>query len=121
MPVAVAAVASVRVPGAIVGAADGVGLRRQQRVDEAAHQLPQQIRAGLSQLVIQEASRVDTGIDGHRGGLHSRVLWKVHSKDHPVTVTYIGATRSPAARTPLCRTQLPQRGRPMSPDAELRS
>jgi hypothetical protein len=21
--------------------------------------------------------------------LHSRVLWKVHSKDHPVAVTYI--------------------------------
>ena len=29
-----------------------------------------------------------------------------HSKDHPMTVTHTGATRSPGTRTPLCRTQL---------------
>src|SRR5215217_3159790 len=66
MAVAVAPVEAVRVTGAVLGAADAVGLRRQQRVDERAEQLPHQIRAGLGQLLVQEHGGVDTGVRGHR-------------------------------------------------------
>jgi len=37
--------------------------------------------------------------------LHSRVLWKVHSKDSPVAVAYVSDTLT-GIRTPLSRTQL---------------
>jgi hypothetical protein len=38
--------------------------------------------------------------------LHSRVLWKVHSKDHPVAVTVYDSDTLNGSRTPPCRTQL---------------
>ena len=47
-------------------AAHRVGVRRQQRVDEALQQLTQQIRAGLGQVLVQELGGVDTGASGHR-------------------------------------------------------
>src|SRR5215213_3484130 len=38
--------------------------------------------------------------------LRSRVLWKVHSKDHPVTVTYISSDTVTGCSYTHCRTQL---------------
>ena len=40
----------------------------QQRVDERAEHLAQQIGRGLRQVLLKEAGRVDTGNDGHRRG-----------------------------------------------------
>ena len=89
VPVAVATVGPLRAGGAVLGATDRVGLRGHQRVDEGLQQLLQQIRARLGQLPLKQMCRIDTGGDGHRGRSFPRVLWKVHSKDHPVAVTYL--------------------------------
>lgn len=48
-----------------------VGLRRQQRNDERLTPLPQQVRARLGQLPVQELLGVDKGLRGHRGALLS--------------------------------------------------
>jgi len=37
------------------------------------------------------------------------VLWKVHSKDHPVAVTHLRSDTLTGSRTPLWRTSLPTR------------
>lgn len=60
-PVPVTPFDPLLVAGAELRPAHAVGLRGQQRVNERAQQLPHQIRAGLRQLVTQEAGRVDTG------------------------------------------------------------
>lgn len=54
VPVAVAPVAPGLAAGAVLGAADRVGLSAEQRVDEGLQQLAQQIRAGLSQLFFEQ-------------------------------------------------------------------
>jgi hypothetical protein len=64
--VAVAAIRPIGVAGAVGGTAHTVGVRGQQGVDEPAHQLTQQVRAGLRQVLVQELGRVDTGTSGHR-------------------------------------------------------
>ena len=46
---------------AVGGAADRVGLGRDQRVDEGRQQLAQQIRGRLGELFLEQAGRVDTG------------------------------------------------------------
>src|SRR4051812_24556639 len=68
-PVAVAPVDPLQAAGAVLGTADGVGLRGQHGLDEGAEELAQQIRAGLGELFLEQAGGVDTGPDGHRGVL----------------------------------------------------
>ncbi|SNR99771.1 hypothetical protein SAMN06272737_1612 [Blastococcus mobilis] len=65
-PVAVAAVRAGLAALAIAGAADCIGLGRHERVDERGEHLPQQIGAGLGQLLVEEGGGVDTARCGHR-------------------------------------------------------
>ena len=58
--VAVALVDPARAGLAVLGTADRVGLGAHERVDERGQHLPQQIRTGLGQLLVQEVGRVDT-------------------------------------------------------------
>jgi hypothetical protein len=69
VPVAVAPVGPLGRDGAVSSAADRIGLRGQQCVDERAEQLTQQIRGRLGQVLLEQPGRVDTGGDGHRGVL----------------------------------------------------
>src|SRR3954453_18656557 len=55
-PVAVAAIRAGLAALTSGGTADGVGLGGHERVDERRKHLPQQIRTGLSQLLVQEGS-----------------------------------------------------------------
>ena len=60
----------------------------------------------LSQVLVQEAGRVQTGSSGHRGSF-SRVDLVGLSKNHAVTAYTSTTTPSPGpARTPLCGTPL---------------
>jgi hypothetical protein len=83
----------------------GIALSGHEADDEGGQQLTQQVRACLGELVLEHAGSIDTGGDGHQGIL-SRMLWKFHSKDHPVAVAYSGTDTLTGSRTPLCRTQL---------------
>ncbi len=96
MPVPVAAVGPLRVPGAVPGAAHAVGLSRQQGVDERRQQLPHQVRAGLSQLLVQEDVRVDTEGRGHRSVL-LRVGCERSLEGSRGDRTYVSRTRSPGS------------------------
>ena len=60
VPVAVADVHPVRARHAVRGAADRVGLRGHERVDERGQHRAQQIRRRGRELVVQKAGRVDT-------------------------------------------------------------
>src|SRR4051794_22457116 len=64
--VAVAGVDPLGRAGAVLGAADRVGLGGHEGVDEGPEHLPQQIRAGLGQLLVQKVGRIDTARSGHR-------------------------------------------------------
>jgi hypothetical protein len=72
VPVPVATVDPLRCHSDVLGATDRVGLSREQRVDERAEELTQQIRARPGELFLEQAGRVDTGVDGHH-----RVLLRV--------------------------------------------
>src|SRR5690606_111462 len=65
-PVAVALRHPVGAGLAPFGAADGVCVRGQQRVDHRLQQLPHQIRRRLSEGFTEQASRVDNVRSGHR-------------------------------------------------------
>ena len=105
VPVAVAAVDPLRGAGAVLGAADRVGLSRHQRVDERGEQLAQQIRARLGELFLEQAGRVDTGGDGHR-----RVLLRVGCRrsleGSPGGRRCFYSDTLTGSRTPLCWTSL---------------
>ena len=66
VPVAVALRHPVGAGLAPFGAADGVCVRGQQRVDHRLQQLPHQIRRRLSEGFTEQASRVDNVRSGHR-------------------------------------------------------
>ena len=84
-------------------------VRRHQRVDERGQQLPQQIRAGLGQLLVQEAGRVDTARCGHRVDLLRTV--EGLQEDHAVAaLTHLRHAHHRAGLTPPWRTPLVWRG-----------
>jgi hypothetical protein len=51
---------------AVTGAADRVGFGAHQRLGKGLHHRAQQIRAGLSELLLRPARHIDTGSCGHR-------------------------------------------------------
>jgi hypothetical protein len=54
--------------------------------------------------------------------LHSRVLWKVHSKDHPVAVTYINNdTATDCSHTTLLDSTVGTNRCPKNPDDFIES
>ena len=93
MAVAVAGVDPLAAAFAVAGPAHCVGLRAEERVDE--HVSRSRSRSGLAC-----ASCSSSNCAGSMLGpavivlLHSRVLWKVHSKDSPGGRAYVGGTRS---------------------------
>src|SRR5262249_22015972 len=76
---------------AVLGATNGIGLGTHQRLHERSDHLPEQIRAGLTQLLSQPAGQVDTGDSGHRM-LLAREPWSDLGKDHAVAVSHQTAT-----------------------------
>jgi hypothetical protein len=91
---------------AVRGAADRIRLRTHQRADERGQHLPQQIRRGRGQLLVQESGRVNTGIRGHRD-VSFRSTVEGLPKDHAMTASHASTPRpSRARRTPLCWTPL---------------
>ncbi len=76
----------------------GVGVGGEQGVDERGEHLAQQVRRRLGEVLMQELGEVDTGRCGHRVRSSSKVLWKVHSKDHAVPAPVYDDTGSPSYR-----------------------
>src|SRR3954449_3781038 len=103
-PVAVAAVRAGLAALTPVGTADGVGLGGHKRVDECRKHLPQQIRTGLSQLLVQEGSGLDTAGCGHR--VEFLKYCEESPEDHAVAASTFRARYSPGRRTPPWRTPL---------------
>ena len=77
---------------AVVGATDRIRLRAHQRLDEPLQHRAQQIRAGLREVLVQPAGRVDTWLSGHRGVSSSRVPSTDLVEDHAVAVSRHDAT-----------------------------
>ena len=92
MPVTVTDIGPLGASSPVLGAADSIGLRGHQRVDEGGQHLPQQIRTGLGQLLGQEVGRVDTARCGHRvcllrtvEGLQDHAMAALHDYATPNT------------------------------------
>ena len=88
MAVAVAALSPARIPGAVLGAAHRVSLRRQQGVHKAGHQLPQQVRAAWASSSCKKQAGSILGSDGHRVAPFESAVEDSLERS-PVTVTYI--------------------------------
>jgi very-short-patch-repair endonuclease len=104
-PVPIAPIHPIRAAGAVGGAADRVGLRRHEGADEHREQFAQQVRACLGQLLLDQACRVDTCRDGHRGAL-LRVGCQRSLEGSPDDRHSSQSDTLTGIRTPLCRTQL---------------
>jgi hypothetical protein len=76
---------------AVAGATDRVRVGRHQRLGEGLDHLPQQVRAGLGQLLGHPAGQVDTRCCGHRV-LLVEDLWKDFQQDHAVAASGHDAT-----------------------------
>jgi hypothetical protein len=111
-PIAVAAVGPALAALAVAGAADRVGLGAHEGVDEGLQHLPQQVRAGLGQLLVQEAGRVDTAGSGHRVELLKDCGRS--PEDHAVAAFMSGPHPGWGRRTPPWWTPL-RCGRPGCP------
>src|SRR5205807_1571621 len=87
--VAVAGVGAFRAAGAVVGAAELVGVGGHDRVGEGLDHVAEQVGTRRGELVVQPAGGVDTVRCGHR--VVSFVDLAI-SKDHAVAVLYGEAT-----------------------------
>ena len=109
VPVAIAGIHPLRRGHAVLGPAHRVSIGRQQRIDHRGQQVTHQIRRRVRKSLAQQLARVDDVWCGHRDGSLSRVLWKVHSKDHAMAASSSGRHAGDDHNdrvTPLSGTQL---------------
>lgn len=78
VPVPVSPVDAFVGHGPVAGTTHGVG--GQERVDEGGEHVPEEIGTCLGEVLFEEACRVDTGCDGHRGVSFSRGIFDGSSR-----------------------------------------
>src|SRR6188472_1429758 len=109
MAIAIAGVGPFGATLPITRAANGVGFRAHQRVDERRQQFPQHVGVRAGESLGQHSRPVDIVGSGHRVDSFARVTLVGLSKNHAMAFIYPATTRrlsrSGPTRTPLCWTQ----------------
>ena len=93
MPVAVALIGPLGAALAVSGAAQRVGLRAQQGVDERREQFAQHVGVGGGESIGQHGRPVDIVGSGHRVYSFARVTLAGLSKNHAMTFIHPATTR----------------------------